>query len=310
MRTPRRAVAALSILVLILVGCGSDVPASAAATVDGTQIPRSQLEDAVTDITDRTGSIDGADSEVRTAVVEPLQRQLLSLFIQAEIIREVADERGIEIDDQAIEEQIEADTAELGGEDEFTEVLAQSQLTLEVYREVLLPAQQRVEAIRESLQADLPDTEVRTARHILVDDADEAQEIIELLDDGADFAELAEERSQDPGSGAQGGDLGPAPRGSYVEEFEEAVWESELDVVVGPVETQFGFHIIEVTDEAVLSGEDQDPGIQAQALDAQLSELLQSSFGEADVEVDPAFGAWDSDLGEVVDEAPAGSGDQ
>ncbi len=309
MRTPRRAVAALSILVLILVGCSSDVPASAAATVDGTEIPRSQLEEAVADITDRTGSIDGADAEARTDVVAPIQRQLLSLFIQAEIIREVADERGIEIDDQAIAEQIEADTAELGGDDGFAEVLAQSQLTLEVYRDVLLPAQQRVEAIRASLQADLPDTEVRTARHILVDDADEAQEIVDLLDDGADFAELAEERSQDPGSGAQGGDLGPAPRGSYVEGFEEAVWESDLNVVVGPVETEFGFHIIEVTDESVLSGEDQDPGTQGQALDAQLTELLQTSFGEADVEVDPAFGAWDSELGEVVDEAPAGSGD-
>lgn len=309
MRTPRRAVAALSTLVLILVGCASDVPASAAATVDGTQIPRSQLEDAVADITDRTGSIDGADAEARTAVVAPIQRQLLSLFIQAEIIRDVAEERGIEIDDQAIADQIEADTAELGGEDEFAEVLAQSQLTLEVYRDVLLPAQQRVEAIRASLQADLPDTEVRTARHILVDDADEAQEIVDLLEDGADFAELAEERSQDPGSGAQGGDLGPAPRGSYVEAFEEAVWESDLNVVVGPVETEFGFHIIEVTDESVLSGEDQDPGTQGQALDAQLTELLQTSFGEADVEVDPAFGAWDSELGEVVDEAPAGSGD-
>lgn len=309
MRTPRRAVAALSTLVLILVGCASDVPASAAATVDGTQIPRSQLEDAVADITDRTGSIDGADAEARTAVVAPIQRQLLSLFIQAEIIRDVAEERGIEIDDQAIADQIEADTAELGGEDEFAEVLAQSQLTLEVYRDVLLPAQQRVEAIRASLQADLPDTEVRTARHILVDDADEAQEIVDLLEDGADFAELAEERSQDPGSGAQGGDLGPAPRGSYVEAFEEAVWESDLNVVVGPVETEFGFHIIEVTDESVLSGEDQDPGTQGQALDAQLTELLQTSFGEADVEVDPAFGAWNSELGEVVDEAPAGSGD-
>lgn len=308
MRTPRRAVAALSILGLILVGCASDVSASAAATVDGTDIPRSQLEDAVTDITDRTGSIDGADAQAREAVVAPLQRQLLGLFIQAEIIREVADDRGIEIDDQAIEEQIEADTEELGGEDEFAEVLAQSQLTLPVYREVLLPAQQRVEAIRASLQADLPETEVRTARHILVDDADDAQEIVDLLDDGADFAELAEERSQDPGSGAQGGDLGPAPRGSYVEGFEEAVWDSELNVVIGPVETDFGFHIIEVTDEAVLSGEDQDPGAQAQALDAELTQLLQTSFGEADVEVDPAFGAWDSELGEVVDEAPAGSG--
>lgn len=309
MRTPRRSFAAISIVALALVGCGGAVSSSGAATVDGTEIPRTQLEDAVTTITDTTGSIDGADTEARTAVVAPLQRQLLGLFVQAQIIADVADERGIEIDEQAIADQIEADTEELGGEEDFAQVLAESQLTLPIYRDVLLPAQQRVEGIRASLQADLPDTEVRTVRHILVEEAAEAEEIVELLEGGADFAELAEERSADPGSGAQGGDLGPAPRGSYVEGFEEAVWDAELNTIVGPVETEFGFHVLEVTDEGTLSADEQAPGAQSPAVDAELTELLQSSFGAADVSVDPAFGTWDGDLGEVVEADPPGSSD-
>ncbi len=302
-------IAAFAVATIVLVGCSSEVSSASAATVAGTDIPRSQLEEAVTTITDRAGTLEDADAESRADIVAPMQRQLLSLFVQAEIIADVADERGITVDDQAITDQIEADTAELGGEDEFEQTLAQSQLTLPVYREVLLPAQQRVEAIRTSLQEDLPDTEVRTARHILVDDADEAQEIVDLLDEGADFAELAEQRSTDPGSGAQGGDLGAAPRGSYVDAFEQAVWESELNEVVGPVETEFGFHILEVTDESVLSGEEVDPATQAQTLDRLLTELLQTSFGEADVQVASAFGTWDGDLGEVVEDPAVGSGD-
>jgi parvulin-like peptidyl-prolyl isomerase len=302
-------IAALAVATIVLVGCSSEVSSASAATVAGTDIPRSQLEEAVTTITDRAGTLEDADAESRADIVAPMQRQLLSLFVQAEIIEDVADERGITVDDQAITDQIEADTAEIGGEDEFEQTLAQSQLTLPVYRDVLLPAQQRVEAIRTSLQEDLPDTEVRTARHILVDDADEAQEIVDLLDEGADFAELAEQRSTDPGSGAQGGDLGPAPRGSYVDAFEQAVWESELNEVVGPVETEFGFHILEVTDESVLSGDEVDPATQAQTLDRLLTELLQTSFGEADVQVASAFGTWDGDLGEVVEDPAVGSGD-
>jgi parvulin-like peptidyl-prolyl isomerase len=302
-------IAAFAVATIVLVGCSSEVSSASAATVAGTDIPRSQLEEAVTTITDRAGTLEDADAESRADIVAPMQRQLLSLFVQAEIIEDVADERGITVDDQAITDQIEADTAEIGGEDEFEQTLAQSQLTLPVYRDVLLPAQQRVEAIRTSLQEDLPDTEVRTARHILVDDADEAQEIVDLLDEGADFAELAEQRSTDPGSGAQGGDLGPAPRGSYVDAFEQAVWESELNEVVGPVETEFGFHILEVTDESVLSGDEVDPATQAQTLDRLLTELLQTSFGEADVQVASAFGTWDGDLGEVVEDPAVGSGD-
>lgn len=309
MRTPRRSLAAISVVALALVGCTDAASSGAAATVDGTEIPRSQLEDAVTSITEGTGSIDGADAEQRTAVVAPLQRQLLSLMVQAQIVKDVADERGIEVDEQLIADQIGADAEEVGGEDEFAEVLLQSQLTLPLYRDVLLPAQQRIEGIRASLQADLPDTEVRTVRHILVEEAAEAQEIVELLEDGADFAELAAERSTDSGSGAQGGDLGPAPRGSYVDGFEEAVWDAELDTIVGPVESQFGFHILEVTDEAVLSADEQDPSTRAPAADAELTALLQSSFDAADVSVDPAFGTWDSELGEVVEVDPPGSSD-
>jgi hypothetical protein len=66
--------------------------------------------------------------------------------------------------------------------------------------------------------------ETRTARHILVETAEEADEVFALLRTGADFAELAEERSQDPGSAANGGEPRAQQRGVFVPEFDEAVW--------------------------------------------------------------------------------------
>jgi peptidyl-prolyl cis-trans isomerase C len=91
--------------------------------------------------------------------------------------------------------------------------------------------------------------EVR-ASHILVETEEEAREIIGLLDDGADFATLANERSTGP-SGPDGGDLGYFGAGPtrMVPEFEEAAFALEVgNYTADPVQTQFGWHVILVTD--------------------------------------------------------------
>lgn len=76
------------------------------------------------------------------------------------------------------------------------------------------------------------------------------QEIVSLrkriIDDGEDFAELAVSYSADPGSGRKGGDLGFAERGSYVQEFEAAAYSLDKGEISDPIETQFGFHIIQM----------------------------------------------------------------
>jgi peptidyl-prolyl cis-trans isomerase D len=61
------------------------------------------------------------------------------------------------------------------------------------------------------------------------------------------FAELAKANSQDPGSAAQGGDLGSFARGAMVKPFEDAVFAAKVGDIVGPVETSFGYHVIKVT---------------------------------------------------------------
>jgi len=85
-----------------------------------------------------------------------------------------------------------------------------------------------------------------TARHILVDSEDFCQELKTKIADGADFAEIAKEHSSCP-SGKSGGDLGSFSPGQMVQEFDTVVFSADLNKVQGPVKTQFGYHLLEVT---------------------------------------------------------------
>jgi peptidyl-prolyl cis-trans isomerase C len=92
-----------------------------------------------------------------------------------------------------------------------------------------------------------PGTEYNAA-HILVATEAEAQAIVTELADGADFAAIARERSQDPGSGQNGGDLGWFGEGMMVAPFEAAVVALEPGAVSAPVETDFGWHVIRLNE--------------------------------------------------------------
>ncbi len=85
-----------------------------------------------------------------------------------------------------------------------------------------------------------------TARHLLVNSEEECQQLKQQILDGADFAEIAKAHSSCP-SGAQGGDLGSFGPGMMVREFDEVVFSAPLNEVQGPVKTQFGYHLLEVT---------------------------------------------------------------
>ena len=84
-----------------------------------------------------------------------------------------------------------------------------------------------------------------TARHILVDTEAKCNELKAALEGGADFAQLAKEHSSCP-SGRQGGDLGSFGPGQ-IKEFDTVVFSAPVNVVQGPVKTQFGYHLLEVT---------------------------------------------------------------
>ncbi|MBT8131366.1 MAG: SurA N-terminal domain-containing protein, partial [Gammaproteobacteria bacterium] len=100
--------------------------------------------------------------------------------------------------------------------------------------------------------------EEREASHVLIavdgDTSDDqasakAQELLAQINDGADFAAIAKEHSDDPGSGPEGGSLGWSPREAYVGPFADALFSMTAGEVRGPIRTQFGYHIILMQDQ-------------------------------------------------------------
>jgi peptidyl-prolyl cis-trans isomerase C len=85
-----------------------------------------------------------------------------------------------------------------------------------------------------------------SARHILVDTEAECIQLKDRIDEGEDFGEVAREHSNCP-SKAQGGDLGQFGPGMMVKEFDAVVFSADVNTVQGPVKTQFGYHLLEVT---------------------------------------------------------------
>lgn len=86
-----------------------------------------------------------------------------------------------------------------------------------------------------------------SARHILVSSEETCNELKSQIEAGAEFGDVAKEHSACPSS-AQGGDLGEFSPGMMVPEFDKVVFSAEVGTVQGPVQTQFGYHLLEVTD--------------------------------------------------------------
>lgn len=86
-----------------------------------------------------------------------------------------------------------------------------------------------------------------SARHILVNSSEECEQIKKQIEEGADFAEMAKLHSNCP-SGRNGGALGSFGPGRMVKEFDDVVFKEEVGKVHGPVKTQFGYHLVEITE--------------------------------------------------------------
>jgi peptidyl-prolyl cis-trans isomerase C len=210
---------------------------------------------------------------------EMMVQQIMPTLVDFEVAKAYAEEQGITVSESdvnseidtikdQIAEQAQAQGMDVGREEAFRQALQQAGLTEEELRAQLrdqLPVQKVQERVagdaeasqeeverfyEENKEAQFTTPEQRCARHILFnkDQRAKAEEVKGQLQNGADFAELAKEYSQDPGSAENGGDLGCLGQGETVPNFEEALFNAEEGEVVGPVETEFGYHVIEITD--------------------------------------------------------------
>lgn len=227
---------------LVLVGCQSAVQGQQWETVDspvafrlGAQVftvadVNAEIKRAIGDGVANALASGQTREQIEQIVVEnDLRRQIFEQMIQNELLLQYARQHGIGIDPAALDAEIaarlpaDADPAEV---QDLRNVLAREQIVFAV--------------IARNTHADMA-----RARHILVADEATAQATLAELQAGADFATLAAERSQDTGSAANGGDLGWTPRGEFVPSFEEAIFSLPLNTPQ-IVQTDFGFHIVEV----------------------------------------------------------------
>ncbi|TDL78176.1 peptidylprolyl isomerase [Palleronia sediminis] len=144
------------------------------------------------------------------------------------------------------------------------------------------------EAIQKAYDAEYAGAEPQTqynAAHILVETEQEAQALIEELEGGADFATLARENSVGP-SGPSGGALGWFGPGAMVPAFDTAVQEMSAGEIAGPVETQFGWHVIKLNETRTLDAPPLDEvrgEIESQLQERAIQEAMQSAVEAADI---------------------------
>ena len=157
------------------------------------------------------------------------------------------------------------------------------------------PTEEQIQAAYQEISSTKSDTEEYNASHILVPSKDEAQEIIDLLANGADFSTLAKDRSTGP-SGPNGGKLGWFGTGQMVPEFEAAVMVLEVGNISRPLQTQFGWHVIKLNNlrkKQVPSFEEIRPQIIQDLNQQRVKEIVSDAVSESRVE----FNEFEGDFG-------------
>ncbi len=288
---------ALVVLVAVLgAACGRD---AVAASLDGDEITRGELLEIL-------------DGDPSTALGGGYDRQsaadVLEVWLLFEALNDEVERRGEQVTD-------DDETAALAALPErFPDVDPDSTLGRFLARQqAIADAAQRL-IVRELPEptAEVYPPAYLCSSHVLVETEDEARAVLGRLADGEDFADVARDVSIDPGSSQRGGDIGCNPEGSLVPEYEAAAYLAEPGDVVGPVQSQFGWHVIEVRSVGPGTAEvhpdldaDTADRILADAVDRELQAernrfvtILRDAALDAAadrVEVDRRYGVWNPD---------------
>lgn len=242
------------------------------------------------------------------AQLAPLKKQYLQRMVQDAVVVQAAERLGLAPDEATIDRRVEQAKQRLSGEAAFLAALKQYGIPdVATYRRMTYDAmayKAMIGWIRQRLRvseaatrmlylldrAAYAEPEQICTAHILVPSREEAEDVIARLKDGADFAELAREVSQDPGSAPRGGDLGCVALGRFVPEFERAALALQPGQVSAPVQTQFGWHVIRMNDRRparVRPYEEVQGQIRAKIEGLAIERFVKNLVAHADAEVYP-----------------------
>ncbi len=325
---PIRLLLALVSVVLVLSACGTS---STAATIGATELSHEELRKEIALFRLLTGlsgvpcgtPVQGESQDAACA------RFTLTNLIQEELVLSYAEGRDVQVEDTEVQDAISRLEGDLGGPTELSSRLEEAGVTrsqlVELARRLLLFGDVQQEVIDEGLdEAELQEayeqqlgqfTTVEVS-HILVETEREAATIADRAT-SRNFERLARERSQDETSAANGGNLGAFSESEFLQRFDPvftaAVLALEPGGISGPVQTQFGWHVIELIRRDVAAFDDVREQIVAQQGATVFDAWLRQRYVEIDIEVNPRYGRLDVATGEVLPvrstaESPAPTG--
>ena len=201
-----------------------------------------------------------------------------------QLIQQTTLSTGVDVNQKAIQLAIENETRALLASETLTKV------------EEAATTEELIEKAYVDQYTDAKGEEEYRAAHILVKTEEEAKELVTTLEGGADFAELAKEKSTGP-SGPRGGDLGWFGLGQMVPEFEQAIVALEPGTISAPVKTQFGWHVMKLNEKrekpkpALVEVRSQlIDDMKTKAVSNHLEKLeLTADVQRAEVEIDPSI---------------------
>ncbi|MDT2047193.1 MULTISPECIES: peptidylprolyl isomerase [Bacillaceae] len=216
--------------------------------------------------TDAVASVDG-DKITKDQLYEVLMSQggtdVLDSMIEQKVINKEAEKKSVTVSEKELNKELDALITSYGGEDTFNQALEASGIKEKEVKKDLetnLKAKKLVEDTIEISEDEMKSyfdenkdsfdqPEQVKASHILVKDEKTANEVKKKLSDGEKFADLAKEYSTDTASKEDGGNLGYFSKEDMVQEFSDAAFNLKVDAISNPVKTEYGYHIIKVTDK-------------------------------------------------------------
>jgi foldase protein PrsA len=296
--TPRSVLSrllAVGALAALLAGCGS-FEEDAAATVNGSEITDQELHDELDAVQSNEGYRtlleqqlgQDAAGEGKGTFATPFVSSLLSEQVYFTLIQQALEDGDVELG-QGRQDEARAQLEERGGQDYADLPPAQKD---DLVRRVALLAALDEEVGPRYFEDHKADFDTLCVSHVLVSteergDAEaraRVEELAQRIEDGTPFRTVATDDSDDSAAAAEGGELGCGSRGRYPAEFEDAAYDLEVDEVSEPVRTQFGYHLIQVRERNGTGYEE--------VADSVRQRLLARLATDAEVTVDPRYGAW------------------
>ncbi|WP_018305661.1 peptidylprolyl isomerase [Desulfitobacterium hafniense] len=291
MRSFRKGIIAALVLTLALTGCSSAGGDQWAAKVNGETITEQDFAARVSNV---QKAYEGMGMDFSTdqgkEALNQVKSQVLEAMIASRLVIQEAQRLKLDVNDPSILEQEKNIIQMVGDESQYQEWLKQQAMTedevknyfalsAEITKDVTVTPEQEKTFFENNQELYGGKGEEVQARHILVETEDEAKAIIAQLDGGANFSELAKEKSTDTGSQSSGGYLGSFGKGKMVPEFEEAAFAQEVGTYTKtPVKSEFGYHIILVEDHKAATKADYE-AVKDQVTEDALADAKAQKFG-------------------------------